>query len=258
MVERVANESGSAPEVQAINASLHGPVVDAIKRCVPEFRAFERDELYERVMNTPALADLCFKVFRANQGEFYAVMVGPNGAKVTGDDQKLSCGRTLAQVIALIVRAMTRRYLRATLDGADAAPLQPVGLGAGLVKRLAGRLGLNEARRGRGRNRRAHGRKTVSIGDQVYRALREFLLYEWQVSLIPDYAQIPVALAPHVAPYIVSARSPGAVRDLVAAAQGPALVPVSAQGGAETETNQQSRRGAKRHAGPDDWRQFQP
>ncbi len=206
-------------EIDAINLGLRGPVIDAIKRCVPEFRNMARDELFERIMNTPELAALCFKVFRTSPAQFAMVLTGPDGSVIVNDNEPLHCGRTLAEVITMIVRAVARRYLRATLDGK-----QDNQFGApstrGLFQRAAGFLGIEAP--ASPAQRPAGSTRGQSIGDRVYRALYDYLLFEWQVQLIPEYANIPLDAIPDIGPYLYAARDAAAVRALMVSKKGAA------------------------------------
>jgi hypothetical protein len=244
-----ARENQTAPEIRAINAGLRGPVIDAIKACVPELREVGRDELYERVMDTPALGDLCFKAFRANPIVFAPLMIGAQGRKVTADDQPLSCGRTTAQVIAMIVRAMARRYFRATLNGGQGVKSESPTDDLEIAERIARSLGLaRQWHDGSSRRGRTGAKSVVLTGDLIFRELRDFLLYEWQAILIPEYALIPASLARHVAPYIVAARDAADVRALIAAAKAP-VAAIAAKDG---------RRIARPGDAPSDQRSWQP
>jgi hypothetical protein len=195
-------------------------VIDAIKRCVPELRGISRDELFERIMNTPELAALCFKVFRTSPAQFAPVLTGPDGAVIVNDNETLHCGRTLAEVIAMIVRAVARRYLRAKLDGKADRQFARVAR-HGLMRRAAEFLGI-EALSPVRPSGRARGQ---SAGDRVYRALYDYLQFEWQVPLIPEYANIPVDVIADIGPYLYGARDAATVRALMVTKTRPVAKP---------------------------------
>jgi hypothetical protein len=220
MANPSTEHSQAATEIDAINHGLRGPVIDIIKRCVPEFRGFTREELFERIMNTPELAALCFKIFRANPSHFEAVLIGPDGKAIVNDNEPLSCGRTLAEVIAMVVRAVARRYMRATLDGKTDQQFSSRAERQGLVQRAAGFFGLDLPQTG-ARPPAGESRRGQSLGDRVYRALYDFLLFEWQVQLIPEYATIPLDAIPDIGPYLYGARDVAAVRALMVTKKRP-------------------------------------
>ncbi|HXP96321.1 MAG TPA: hypothetical protein VN809_06390, partial [Telmatospirillum sp.] len=101
--------------IDRINAALRGPATEIFRQVIPDLRARTRRDAYEHIMNNPGLAAACFQEFRAKPELFQSLMVGPDSSPVTRDDQTLSCGKTLAQVITLVVRAVAKRYFRARL-----------------------------------------------------------------------------------------------------------------------------------------------
>lgn len=203
-------ENKPVADIDAVNSGLRGPVIDAIKRCVPELRGVSRDELYERIMNTPELAALCFRAFRASPGQFVSVLTGPDGAVIVNDNETLRCGRTLAEVIAMIVRAVARRYLRAKLDGKADRQFARAER-HGLMQRAAEFLGIETL----SATRPSGPARGPSVGDRVYQALYDYLLFEWQVPLIPEYANIPLDVIADIGPYLYGARDAATVRALM-------------------------------------------
>ena len=53
-----------------------------------------------------------------------------------------------------------------------------------------------------------------SRAEELFRALREFLIYEWQVPLIPYYAPLPVRVAKAAGPLLLLLREPAQIEAL--------------------------------------------
>jgi hypothetical protein len=195
--------------VRRIGGVLRGPVIDICQSLIPELRTYSRREAYERVMDTPRLAALCFAEFRQNPEPFQPLLVGPNGI-VIGDDQPLACGKTLADIIALIVRAVAKRHFRTRLDAPRCLvePRRP-----SLFQSFAGWFSPPPSPKPQ--------RKASSRGDALYRALRDHLLFEWQVLLIPYYARIPLGQAQSLGPRLLELREAEHIQEYIASGNVP-------------------------------------
>jgi hypothetical protein len=201
-----AQAVGNQEDLAQINYALRGPVTDIFRRLIPDLRDATRPEAWERMMNNPELASRCFQEFRRRPDLFEEVLRGPNRQPVTTDDQPLSCGRTLAQIIAMIVRAIAKRYFQAKLD----RPRVQV------APRTTERPGFLESLLRLLRRKPAPSKKTISSRATVlFEAFRDFLLYEWQTILIPSYAHMPVALVRSLGPRILDFHAPAEIDKLV-------------------------------------------
>jgi hypothetical protein len=158
-------------------------------------------------MDNPRLVEACFKLFRSQHNRFQAVVTQPDGQPAAADADLLSCGRTLGEAISLVVRAVARRYFHtfdrtyAPRSTPDPRPQRLSGwatLLAALGLRAPPRVPPNKARR----------------AEDLFRALREFLIYEWQVPLIPLYAPLPVSVVAAVGPLLLLLREPEQIEAL--------------------------------------------
>ena len=218
---------GAADAVARINAAVQGPVIDILVAQIPEFAALPRHVLFERIMTDPALGAGCFKLFRAKPELFHDLLVGTNGAPVADDNVMLECGRTLAGVIMMIVRNMARRYFRLKLNPPPEAPPPRSALDR-LLDRAEFRL-RQWTRRFRRATSKPRPRAAANApGDSLYRALRDFLLHDWQVSLLPRYSTLPLALASEIGPQLLGCREVAEIDALVSRYQAPAPGPAAA------------------------------
>ncbi len=207
--ESAGMDAMDGPPIAKINAVVQGPLIDVLIGNVPAFANLSRDRAYDLVMKTPEVADGCFKLFRSRPELFANVLKGPDGRPIATDDDMLSCGRTLAQVISLIVKNMARRYFRNKLDGGvarDKKPQSPIDK----VRELVGLSTPPQV-------------KTLpaapSAAESLYRAMRNYLLYEWQVRLIPKYSTLSVAFVTAAGPQLMSLREPDEIDALMTARQ---------------------------------------
>jgi hypothetical protein len=205
-----------------INGALRGPATEIFQQLIPDLRAHTRRDAYERIMNNPHLAATCFREFRARRDLFQPLLVGPDATPVSNDDEVLSCGRTLAQVVALVVRAIAKRYFRARL---------------GIVRRQT----IPQKTKPPGLFTVVFGvykpppppppvRKEYTRADALYQALRAFLLFEWQVSLIPHYAALPISLVDELGARILDYRKVEQIEALARTNKVPGTEPVMPRG----------------------------
>ncbi|OAN47166.1 hypothetical protein A6A04_20410 [Paramagnetospirillum marisnigri] len=171
---------------------------------------------YEKVMADIGLLEQCFGYFRASRDKFIQVLVDAEQRQVNDDNAKLSCGRTLNEVVAMIVRSAAFRYfrLRVVERKSPQRPKEPVGV----LARALSSLGLR---------RSMPAPEAASRAEQLYKAIRQYLLYEWQVPLVPAYSQLSPADVSRLGPRIVELRSP---EDLLVAAgrrAPPTVVPAA-------------------------------
>ncbi len=170
-----------------INATLRGPVTDALAAMVPELARLPRAQAFDIVLNDCDLLYRCFEAFQSHRRLFRFVLRDRRNRPVDGDNQMLACGRTLNQVVAMIVRSAAKRYFRVHLDPwqgrlavarPQAAAAVPAGGWVGWLDRLLG-VPLPEAMA-----------PPKSAADRLYESIRAYLLHDWQVPIIPQYARM--------------------------------------------------------------------
>ncbi|WP_145980694.1 hypothetical protein [Magnetospirillum sp. ME-1] len=170
---------------QTINQTLAGPVMAKLVDLVPDLAWVPRGRELETALRDCDLLHRCFVAFRTHRTDFRLLLLDRRNRPVDNDNTPLSCGRTVNQIIAMIVRSAAKRHFRARLDGGfppgRAQRLRrPEGVGWGGM--LGWMTAQAEERRGARRGR--------SAGDQLYDAIRRYLLHDWQVPIIPQYARM--------------------------------------------------------------------
>lgn len=171
--------------VEQINAALKGSVIDTLRLFIPNLAPYTNAEAFDVILNSPEMTQRSFRAFRDHPDAFADLLRGPENRQVNRDDQLLSCGRTLSQVVALVVQAVAKRHFRVKLSAAHrnvATVAEP-----GLVERVTQLFTGAKARR-------TVVRKVQGQGDRLFQAMRDHLLFEWQLRLIPYYVGLPVPL----------------------------------------------------------------
>lgn len=203
--------------VRRVNESLQGPVAEILAQFVPELRRLPDGKAYERTLDDIGLLQRCFTAFRAQRDQFRAVLVDERQQPVSDDRAMLSCGRTLEQVVAMIVRTAAKRYFRRKLGAPGHHALHEAHLrqdipAKGLVHRMASALAPTAPPP---RRPAAQATPVRSKADELYDAIKEYLLHEWQVELVPTYADMSPSLARALGAKLLELRTVADLRRVV-------------------------------------------
>ena len=172
--------------IEQINDALRGSVMDVLKVLIPDLEPYSNEEAFNVVLNSPEMSARAFRAFREHPEAFQHLLQGPNEEPVSNDNERLSCGRTLAQVVALVVQAVAKRYFRAKL-GFKGPVRAKTGNEPGLVEKIVTMLKNVQPEK-------PQPAKKPNPADRLFNAMRAHLLYEWQLKLIPHYVSLPIAL----------------------------------------------------------------
>lgn len=177
-------ESNHNAVVRKINATLQGPVLETLAEMVPDVRRLPRRNALEAVLDDVELLHRCFLAFRTNPERFRQILVNRHKVAVEDAEALLECGRSLDDVIAMVVRTAAKRHFRRRLDGTSkslrvrpkhrARPRQD--LLARMLDLLAPSTPVVE--------------RSKSKGELLYDAFKEYLRHDWQVPMIPEYCQL--------------------------------------------------------------------
>lgn len=202
--------------IRRVNDTLQGPVVDILSQFLPEIRRMRREQAYERTLDDIALLDRCFRVFRAEPDQFRSVMLDKDRQPVTDGRTPLSCGRTLDEVVAMIVRTAAKRYFRRKLNPKGPhVPLtrrfhngKPTVHREGLVHRVQALLTGKPVKA-------VHSPATHARADELYDALKANLLHDWQVPLVPCYAEMTPRMAIELGAKLLDIREEAHLRRVI-------------------------------------------
>lgn len=194
---------------EAVRATLRGEAVVTLQKLVPALGALPREQVYERILDNPELLDGCFQVFRSNPQAFESLLVRPDKTPITTEADPLRCGRSLSQVIAMVVRSCARRYFHRALK--EPVARRPAAPKPGLLQWL-------------GLARPAPQQRHLTRADRLYSALSDHLLYEWQARLIPYYAPLPEQLVRALGPRILAIREPAELIEIAQSGRIPSTL----------------------------------
>jgi hypothetical protein len=170
-----------------IIATIKGPVTARVTQLIPALGAFPNP--YAAVLATPDLLYACMQLVKTKREQFQDLLVDRDGNPVTGDNELLRCERTLDQVISMVVRSGAKAYAEKRFGTADkpAAPVpvkkEPKTLLEKVQALVSGKWGEMEV-----------PKPSPTQADQFYGAIKDYLDYDWQVPLIPCFAELPVKL----------------------------------------------------------------
>jgi len=192
----MASGADCGTAVRKVNDTLQGPVVEILSQFVPELRKLPADKAYERTLDDIGLLQRCFAAFRAQRDSFKYVLVDADKRPVSEDSALLSCGRTLDQVVAMVVRTAAKRYFRRKLNPASHRPVvnsrvQGEIQAKGFVQRVASLFHEEPKAAKPTPAKPTHlAEPPRSRADELYDAIKANLLHEWQVPLVPTYADM--------------------------------------------------------------------
>lgn len=166
--------------VREITDTLKGPVAAVFRDLIPAFGEMSGEEFYDNVMASADLLHGMMMIFNKRRDAFGHLLVDAQGRPVGDDFVRLKCGRSVHDIVSMIVRTHAKKHFRATLGGDPNDPASKAG--------------------------------------KLYQAMNEYLIHEWQVPLVSHYAAIPVAKMRELGPMLLELKTPEEVAELVASA----------------------------------------
>lgn len=164
--------------VRQITETLKGPVAAVYRDLIPAFGDMDGGEFYDAVLASSDMLHGLILIFHKRRDAFSHLLVDAQGRPVGDDFVRLRCGRSVHDIISMIVRTHAKKHFRASLGGDPNNP-----------DSKAGRL---------------------------YLAMNEYLIHEWQVPLVPHYAGIPVDKMRELGPMLLDLKTVAEVQQVVA------------------------------------------
>lgn len=155
--------------VRLITETLKGPVAAVYRSLVPPFGDMNGVLFYDSVLGSSDLLHGCLQIFRKRRDAFAHLLVDRQGRNVSDDFVRLKCGRTVHDIIAMIVRTHAKKHFQTRLGGNPNDAASPAG--------------------------------------RLYQAIKEYLIHEWQVPLVRHYATLPVAKVRELGPRLLEFRT---------------------------------------------------
>ena len=191
-----------------IITTIKGPVTDKVTKLIPALAAFPNP--YTSVLATPDLLYACMQLVRTKRELFGEFLVDSAGNPVTEDDKPLRCERSLNQIISMVVRSGAKAYAakRFAPPEADAKAQaktrpEPKSLLEKITALVSGKWGDAEV-----------PKPSPTHADVFYNAISDYLDYDWQVPLIPYFAELPVKLIREMGRGVTTLRTPEGIAAL--------------------------------------------
>jgi hypothetical protein len=176
--------------VRQITMTLKGPVAATFRTLVPSFAELSGEAFYDTVLGSSDLLHGCLLIFRKRRDAFADLLVDSKGRTVGDDFVRLKCGRSVHDIIGMLVRTHAKRHFHATLGGDPNDPRSRAG--------------------------------------KLYQAINEYLIHEWQVPLVTAYAALPVDMVARMGPALLEMKTAEAVTGTQPAAAPAAPAPARA------------------------------
>lgn len=196
-----------AQQKHRIIATLKGPVAETLRKLIPTLAPLE--DPYRTVMESPELLYGCLLVFRKQRGKFAEFLVDAEGRPVTDDTTPLSCGRSVEDIVGMIVRSGARAYAQKRFVDPAPKPHVVEPHTRSLLEKLAALVTGNWRE-----EERPKPRPNRSYAEDFYEAIRDNLDQDWQVPLIPHYAELPAKLIRELGRGLTTLRNPEAIAAL--------------------------------------------
>lgn len=192
-----------------IITTIKGPITDKVTKLIPALAAFPNP--YTSVLATPDLLFACMQLVKTKRDLFAEFLVDEAGALVPEDDKPLRCGRSVNQIISMVVRSgakaySTKRFAPAEAEAkAKAAPVkaEPKTILEKITALVSGKWGDMEV-----------PKPSPTQADTFYEAIKDYLDFDWQVPLIPYFAELPVKLIREMGRGVTSLRTPEGIAAL--------------------------------------------
>ncbi len=173
--------------VRVINDLLKSRVATIFRSLIPAFENTSGEEFYDIVMANSEMLHGCISIFQRNRQAFRNLLVDARGRPVNDDFVTLRCGRSVHDIIAMIVRTHAKRHFKAALGGDPNDPTSRAGA--------------------------------------MYQAINEYLIHDWQVPLVPHYAPLPLAKVREMGPRLLDIREAEILISIAGAAAETSALP---------------------------------
>jgi len=190
-----AADNPDANARRAVTQMLKGPVAWKFKQLLPPLASVQ--DPYKSIMDSPELLDGCFQLFRGKRELFNEFLLNAEGQPVADDDTRLPCGRSVTEVIGMVVRTGMRtfaeHYFGDPIDPAKAKGKTNTAQKPPQQSRL---LSIVSVAKLSELFRRNHGEdRPVPTGQsksgRFYSSIKDHLDFEWQIKFFPIYVEIP-------------------------------------------------------------------
>jgi hypothetical protein len=189
--------------------TIKGPITERVAAMVPALAS--SPEPYSVVISSPELLYACIQLFRTKREIFQDLLVDEAGGPVTEDTSALRCGRNIEQIISMVVRSGAKAYSEKRFAPQQSGTQQLKPETRGLLDKLMALVGAKWG----GESEKGPSKPGVnSAADKFYAAIKDNLDFDWQVPLIPYFAELPVKLIIEMGRGVTTLRSPEGIAAL--------------------------------------------
>jgi hypothetical protein len=190
-----------------ITRTIKGAVVERLVKLIPALAAYP--DPYVAVIQNPDLLFACMQLFRKQREVFQDLLVNADDMMIFDDEQPLRCERSVNQILGMVVRSGCKAYADKRW-AVDPATLKPV------VAKVEDKTLLNKLMElVRGKWSEAEQPKPQpNQADRFYQAINDHLNHDWQVPLIPYFAELPVKLLLELGSGCTALTNPEAIAQL--------------------------------------------
>lgn len=187
--------------------TIKGPIVERLLDLIPAFRSY--DDPYGTIMSSPDLLYACLQLVKTRRDKFQDLLVDSSGNPVSTGDIPLRCERSLDQIVGMVVRSAAKAYSEARWGTATGQASKQVV--SPQAKSFLDKL--HEIVRGKWGETEVP-KPVPTQGDKFYGAIKDNLDFDWQVPLIPYFAELPVKLIIELGKGVTTLRNPESIAAL--------------------------------------------
>ncbi|TAN54964.1 MAG: hypothetical protein EPN20_20870 [Magnetospirillum sp.] len=190
-----------------IITTIKGPVTEKVTKLIPALASFPNP--YVQVLATPDLLFACMQLVKTRREHFQEFLIDAAGNPVLENDKPLRCDRSVDQIISMVVRSGAKAYATKRFappeNKALKAPAKaaPKSLLERITALVSGKWGDMEV-----------PKPSPTQADTFYNAISDYLDYDWQVPLIPYFAELPVKLIREMGRGVTTLRTPEGIAAL--------------------------------------------
>ena len=188
----MGTSSDAAQAIRLVKGSLQGPVSAILSGAVPELSGIPKPKIYDHVLDNLNVLAKSFKVLRTDRKRFEDVLVTKQGKYVEDDTTPLTCGRTVRQIVGMVLCSATKRHFRRVATGP--APLPHL--------------------------------SSVDQAEDLYMIIRDYLLHDWQVNLVPTYAEMTPAIARQIGADLAEIQDSAQLQAMIQQLTGGQVIPI--------------------------------
>ena len=197
-----------AANKKAIVKAIRGPVMERVIGLIPALGAYPNP--YQSVIANPDLLYACIQLVRKQREAFQDLLVAADGSPVLQDNVPLLCNRTVDQIVAMLVRSGCKSYadLRWSSEATEVeavVALKPEAKNIldKLRSLVSGKWSETE-----------QPKRAPTHAQMFYQAINEHLDSDWQVPLIPYFAELPLKLINELGAGCCRLQNPEAIAQL--------------------------------------------